>query len=243
LSGSSSEIILAQVQGVTMRDAGRKKEIEAEFGFDETEGTLVLTNKRLIFACTNEKEEDLPGENLQIPGSKISLIYSEVEDVDTIPQDPPNVFVSIASISMAEGHRGGISRPSLEIAWSDAGGKHGAVFTQELKNRGSKNLNDWASTIENIRVGKQRFVAIPQSPSIDTLDGKIVRVLSDMQERGVFAIEEAVESKFKIELDPDQVQEACDRLTSQGLLRRYPDSTGDIFYRRASALGEDDLSS
>lgn len=241
MSEQSSEIILAQEQGVTMRDAGRKKEIEAEFGFDETEGTLVLTNRRLVFVCTNEKEEDMPGENLLDPTSRISLVYSDVEDMNEIPQEPPNVFVPIASISLVEGHKEGIGRPSLEIAWSDAGGKHGVVFTQELKKHGGKNLNDWARTIENIREGKQKLVAIPPTPSSDTLEGKIVHVLSDMQEKGVFAIEEAMESEFKVELDPDQVQAACDKLASQGLLRRYPDASGDVFYRKASALGEDSL--
>jgi hypothetical protein len=237
-----SEVILAQNQGVTMRDAGRKKEIEAEFGFDETHGTLVLTNKRLIFACTNEKEEDIPGENYEVPWSKIGVVYSEVEDIEGISQEPPNVFVPITAISSVRGHAEGIGRASIEVSWADAAGKHGAVFTQDLK-RSGRNLNDWAPTIENIRAGRQRLVALPKPPSVDTLEGKVVRVLSDMQEKGLLVIEEAVETEFKVELDPDDVQAACENLASQGLLKRYPDSSGEVYYRKASPLGEDDLSS
>jgi hypothetical protein len=64
-----------------------------------------------------------------------------------------------------------------------------------------------------------------------------------MQEKGVMEIEEAVESEYEVELDPDEVQAACDRLSSQHLLIRSPDSSDYMFYRRASPLGEDDLSS
>ena len=48
---------------------------------------------------------------------------------------------------------------------------------------------------------------------------------------------------FKVDLDPDEVQAVCDKLATQGVIKRYPDSSGDVFYRRASPLGEDDLSS
>jgi hypothetical protein len=57
---AETEMILAEEQGAVMRPAGVKEEIEAEFGAHEREGTLVLTNRRLIFVCTNEEEEDLP---------------------------------------------------------------------------------------------------------------------------------------------------------------------------------------
>lgn len=243
MSGQSPEVVLAQEQGTTMRKAGAAKEVEAEFGLDETEGTLILTNKRLVFACTDEKEEDLPGENALNPTGKIRLVYSEVEDIDHVPTEPPNIFIQIPSISSIKGHAETIGRPSLEVGWSDAKGRHVLVFTEEMAKRRGKNLNDWAAIIENLKDGKQKLITIRPPPSVDTLEGKIARVLSDMQEKGVLEIEDLVETEFKTELGPDEVQAACDKLASQGFLKRYPDSTGDTFYRRASPLGEDDLSS
>ena len=174
---------------------------------------------------------------------KIRFVYSEVEDLDQIPEEAPNVFIPIASITSVKGHGGTLERPSLEIQWDEARGSQAIVVTQEIMGGKGKNLKDWAPIIENLRTGKQTLVNIPKAPSVDSLQGKIVRVLSDMQEKGVLEVEEAVAPEFKVDLDPDEVQAACDSLASQGLLKRYPDDSGDIFYRRASPLGEDDLSS
>jgi hypothetical protein len=242
-----------------MRPAGLKKEIEAEFGVDEKEGTLVLTNKRLVFVCTNQLEEDLsaaggleaaveePIEDLdrsgKVRGAKIALLYSEVEDLGAVPNAAPNLFIPIESISSAQGHKGGLGRPSLEVDWTDEGGKHGRVFTEMLTGRRRRNLDDWAVAIQNLKAGKQKLVSLPPAPSSDTLEGRIMRVLSDMQEKGVLTIEEQVETEFRVDTDPDAVQAACDKLASQGLLKRYPDPSGDVYYRRISPLGEEDLSS
>ncbi|HEV2137923.1 MAG TPA: hypothetical protein VGR53_03710 [Nitrososphaerales archaeon] len=241
MSSQNDEVILAQEQGVTMRSAGGAKELEAEFGVGTIEGTLVLTNKRLIFVCTNEEEEDLPGAALN-PLSKFRLVYSEVEDLASIPTSSPNVFVPITSVSLVAGHRGGVERPSLRLTWKDNDGDHTMVFTEGLIGRRKRNLNDWVPIITNLKAGTQKLVPLPSPPSTDSLEGQIIRVLSDMQEKGVFEIEEAVETRFKVDLDPDQVQAACDKLASQGLLVRFPDSSGDVFYRRASPLGEDNPS-
>jgi hypothetical protein len=236
------EIILAQEQGATIRAGGKGKEVEAEFGVGTKEGTLVLTNKRLIFVCTNEREEDLPGETMMNPMGKIRLVYSDVEDLGEVPTGSPNIFVPLASISSIKGHEAKLGRPSLEVTWSDESGEHRSVFAETLTGRRRRNLNDWATIIENLKAGKQKLISLPTSPSTDSLEGQIVHVLSDMQEKGVFEIEEAVETEFRVDLDPDEVQAACDKLASLGLLIRYPDSGGDVFYRRVSPLGEDNPS-
>jgi len=232
------EVILAQEQGATVRLGGTSKELEAEFGVGVREGTLVLTNKQLIFVCTNEEGENLPvgffGEHL--------LLYSEVEDLDKIPKQFPNIFVRLEDAS-ARGHKGGLGRPSLEVSWRDQEGNHTLVFTETLTGRRKKNLNDWAFIIDKIKNGTQKLVALSSPPPTESLEGKVMHVLADMQEKGVFEIEGAVEGEYGVELDPDEVQAACDRLSSQRLLIRSPDSSGDVFYRRASPLGEDDLSS
>ena len=221
-----------------MRLGGVSKEVEAEFGVGVTEGTLVLTSKRLIFVCTNEKGEDLPigyyGDHL--------LLYSEVEDLGSIPNQSPNIFIPLSAAS-ARGHKGEIGRPSLEVSWKDESGSHSAVFTETLTGRRKRNLNDWAPVISGIKDGSRKLVDLSSSPSTDTLEGKVMHVLSDMQEKGLLEIEEDVEGEYTVELDPDEVQGACDRLTSQHVLIRSPDSSGDVYYRRVSPLGEDDLSS
>ena len=214
-----------------------KKELEAEFGFGEVEGTLVLTDHRVIFACTDEKLVELPLGFLQS-----DFIFSEIESIDQIPQMPPNVFISISSIESVKPHGGRIERPGIELEWDDGKGKRSVLVVQGEERKG-KGLRDWAPVIENLKAGRQKLVAIPQPPSVDTLEGKIVRVLSDMQEKGVLEVEEEVEEQFKVDLDPDDVQAACDALAAKGMVKRYPDSSGDVYYRRASPLGEDDLSS
>jgi len=196
----------------------------------------------LIFVCTDEKEEDLSGEVALNPTAKFRLIYSEVEDLAGIPAMSPNVFIPISSITSVSGHRGGIERPSLKMVWNDNKGDRTVVFTEGLVGPRKRNLNDWAPIVEKLKGGTQELISLPRPPSIDSLEGKIVHVLSDMQEKGVFEIEEAVETDYKVDLDPDGVQAACDKLATQHLLIRYPDSSGDVFYRRVSPLGEANLS-
>ena len=220
-----------------MSMTGKRKELEADFGFGEVEGTLVLTDRRLIFVCTDEKMVELPVGFLES-----DLVFSEVEDIDQIPQKPPNVFVPISTIESVKPHGGRLERPGIELEWDDGKAKRSALIVQGEERKG-KGLRDWAPVIENLKAGRQKLVIIPQPPSMDTLEGKIARELSDMQEKGVLEIEGEVEDQFKVELDPDDVQTACDALASEGIIRRYPDSSGDVFYRRASPLGEDDLSS
>ena len=238
LSDEQEEVILAEEQGANMRSAGTSKELEAEFGVGLKEGTLILTNKRLIFVCTNEKGEDLPvgyfGDHM--------LLYSEVEDLDSIPEQAPNVFVPLEAAS-AVGRKGGLGRPSLRVAWKDKGGSHDLTFTETLTGRRKRNLNDWATVMENIKNGTQKLSGLPKVPSTESLKGKVMHVLADMQEKGLMEIEEAVEGEYGIDLDPDEVQAACDDLSSQHLLERSQAREGDAYYRRASPLGEDDYSS
>jgi hypothetical protein len=227
-------MILAQEQGANMRSAGVSKGLEAEFSVGLREGTLVLTNKRLIFVCTDEKGEDLP---VGYFGDQM-LLYSEVEDLGEIPSRPPNVFIPLAAASV-KGRKAGLGRPSLEVSWRDKDGDHNLIFTETLTGRRKRNLNDWAPIIEKLKNGTQKLVTLPEVPSTDSLEGKVVRVLADMQEKGVFEIEEDVASEYDVSLDPDDVQAVCDRLASQGLLARIPDPSGDTFYRRLSPLGDD----
>ncbi|MDG6899493.1 MAG: hypothetical protein JRN59_04995 [Nitrososphaerota archaeon] len=238
MSSAQPEVILAQEQGAEMRAGGASKGLEAEFGAGVKEGTLVLTNRRLIFVCTNDKGEELPVGYF----SDHLLLYSEVEDLDNVPARAPNVFIPLASVSV-KGHKGEFGRPSLQASWKDEAGTHDLVFVETLTGRRKRNLNDWASVIEGVRDGTRKLLSLQMPSSSTSLEGKMMHVLADMQEKGVLEIEESVEGEYKVDLDPDEVQAACDRLSSQKLLVRFPDPSGDIFYRRASALGDDGFSS
>jgi hypothetical protein len=234
-----AETILAQEQAVIRRGLGSAKAVEGTLGIGEREGTLVLTNRRLIFACGAEKEEDIPV-GTGYPRA-IRLIFSEVEDLSSIPPDPENLFIPIPSIVSVEGHKGERLMNRLVVKWRD-GEEKSSEFIQEITGKRSKNLSDWAPVIEKLKRGQQKMVPFPKVPGVETLEGKIMRVLGDMQEKGLITIEDQVEGELKVDLDPDQVEASCSNLVSQGLLVGRKDSTGDMFYRKRSPLGDDDLS-
>ncbi|MGH2637941.1 MAG: hypothetical protein ACRDF4_01430, partial [Rhabdochlamydiaceae bacterium] len=105
-------------------------------------------------------------------------------------------------------------------------------------------LKDWARVIDSLKAGtiKIEYPKVP-APSSDTLEGKILYVLGDMQDKGMLEIEEQAEEYFKLELEPDDVETACKKLVSVGLVDAVDSESGDSFYRKRSPLGRDDLSS
>jgi len=235
---ATAEIMLAQEQGVIMRQVGKEKKLEGALG-GELEGTLVLTNRRLIFVCTDERKDDLKSRG-SIAGT-MRLVYSDVEDLTSIPSTNGNIFIPLSSITLVKGHPGRVERPSLEVKWQEAK-EEGRVFVERLSGRSRRrNLNDWATVIERLKTGNQKITQLPQTPSVDTLDGKIVHVMADMQRKGVFEIEQEVETQFKAKLDPDDVQSACQRLADGGLLEKFQDKSGDMYYQKRSPLGDDAL--
>jgi len=230
---------LAQEQGVVMRESGRAKELEGRLG-GELEGTLLLTNRRLIFVCTHEKKDELK----TAPFAKMPLVYSDVESLASIPASGDNLFIEISSISTVKGHTGHVTKPSLEVKWQEGAKEKGRVFIELLSGRSRRrNLNDWARVIERLKTGAQKLVQLPKPPATDTLDGKVFRALADMQRKGIFEVKEEVEKQFDSKLDPDEVQAACDRLSNSGLLKKIPDPSGDNYYQKCSPLGEDELNS
>ncbi|MDA4111516.1 MAG: hypothetical protein OK439_03195 [Thaumarchaeota archaeon] len=228
------EMILAQEQSVVRKsDAGEK-----------IQGTLVLTDKRLLFISA-DKEEEL---DMQF-GDGLSrrsgiLRFADVEDLNHIPNSPKNLSIPMNSIVFVSGSEGIIHPPSLKVNWNENGKGRHVEFSEEIIGGRKKDLRDWAKVIDSLRSGKMQ-IHRPQNPipSKDTLEGKILQILGDMQDKGVFTIEEEVETTFGIDLDPDQVESACQKLVSDGLVDVIPDPSGDKFFRKRSPLGEDDLSS
>jgi len=234
---SKAEVMLAQEQGVRMRKSGEKEEIEGGLG-GELEGTLVLTNHRIIFVCTNMQEDKVKGDNLRV----MRLVYSDVGDLSSIPAGGGNVFIPLSSIRSVKGHAGHVERPSLKVDWQEGGVNRGRVFVERLTGRSRRrNLNDWATVIERLRAGNQELIQLSPVPSTETLEGKVMHVLADMQRKGAFEIEEEVETQFKVKLDPDDVQATCERLAKSGLLEKFPDPSGDAYYQKRSPLGDDAL--
>jgi hypothetical protein len=230
---NADEIILAQEQSVIRKsDSG-----------ENVQGTLVLTNKRLLFLPAN-KEEELDMNIAGLSRRSGMLRYADVEDLNQIPNSPENLFIALHSIVHVSGSEGIIHPPNLKVNWNENGKGRHVEFSEEIIGGRKKDLRDWAKVIDSLRTGKLQ-ISRPQNslPDKDTLEGKILYVLGDMQEKGTLEIEEEVEHTFGVDLDPDQVEAACDKLVSQDFLDYIPDQSGDKFYRKRSPLGEDDLSS
>ncbi len=240
LPSQPEEVILAQEQAVS-RGTGEKEQ-EGGFGAGLMEGTLILTNKRLVFVTLAEAEEDLSEPTASNPFGKLKLFYSDAEDLKSIPADPDNLVVPLTSVTSVKGHRGNGAKPMLEIKWLEGRRERSTEFSQRLTGKRSRNLDDWARSMERLRKGKLSLISLPKAPGLDTLEGQVLRVLSDSQEKGILTIGHLVEDAFKIELDPAEVKVASEKLTSAGLVKRRRDSNGENFYHKRSPLGDDDLS-
>ena len=236
--------MLAEEQAVISRGVGIIEEVEAAFDSGrETEGTLVLTNKRLIYVHGGSKEDDIPvGQTMPFVETKKRLIYSDVRDLESIPPDPANLSIPLDSVVFVVGHQREAMAPKLEVRWSDGGENKVAEFVQQITGSSRrKNLNDWATVIKNLKSGQQKVATMPSLPDKDSLEGRIFVVLGDMQEKGLFTIEREVEQEFGVDLDPDDVEKASERLVSWGLVHRSGAADEDPFYQKSSPLGDDDL--
>jgi len=228
---SQKEIILAQEQSVTCKAGNLEREYQ---------GTLVLTNKRLLFTVANQ-EQDVA----VTPLSTARLSFADIKDLNNISKDPGNLAVLLNELEVEKGHEGLFRLTTLKIKWKEGGKARSAEFVEDIAGAGRKeNLKDWARVVELLKAGEihLQFPSAPV-PSIDTLEGKVLYVLNDMQEKGIFEIQEGVEDAFKGEdVDPDELDDACRKLASQGFLEVIKDPSGDNFYKKRSPLGEDDLS-
>jgi hypothetical protein len=240
LSSPADEQILAQEQAVVNRPVGIKGELEAavDVSGPETEGTLVLTNSRLLYVHGGEKEEDLPVGAL----TKKQTYFSDVDSLGDIPYDAANLTIYLSAITKVLGrHSPGMS-PKLEVSWNAGGIARTTEFVQELTGSSrKKNLNDWAPVIERLRTGKESVKEMPQAPDESTLEGKILLALGDMQEKGLLTIESELEVKYKVDLETDDVESACEKLVLQGLIKDTSGKDEPPFYQKVSALGEDSL--
>jgi hypothetical protein len=227
--------MLAEELAVIHRGTGLKKEVEGAFGFgDETEGTLILTNRRLIYAHkTREEEEDLPTTLF----SYKPIFIDDIEGLDSVDSDPEGLEIPLSQIVSVKGHGGRDAiAPKLEVHYRiPTGETNSTEFVEQITGVSRrKNLNDWAGMITKMKAGQVNLVELPAAPSEGTLDGRIYRILGDMQEKGTMTIEEEVEEKYNVDLDPADVAAACARLVRMGLIRKADVDYGDPFYARIS---------
>ncbi|MDG6933142.1 MAG: hypothetical protein JRN68_00415 [Nitrososphaerota archaeon] len=243
MSGSSikddAELLLAEEQGVLNRKVGAKYALEEVFHVGrDAQGTLLLTSRRIVFLIGN-RQEDLP----EFQGRRgKSIVYSDIEG--GIPKEGLDIDVPLGSLVKIEGVRGGIENPRLIVVWKGEDGKTNQTeFVQEITGSRKKNLNDWAEAILKLKSGEIKPVALPDEPPLSTLKGKIFSVLGDMQEKGLFTIEDEVETAFGLDLSPDDVESACNELVAEGLVEKVSLKDGGTYYKRKSPLGDYDLSS
>jgi hypothetical protein len=235
------EVMLAQEQAVIRRGPGVIKGVEAAFGAGgETEGTLVLTDRRMVYVHGSEREEDV---RIGAWSAK-RLFFSDVESLDSMPLDSASVEIPLSKITKVTGRREVAVAPKLVVNWTDDSGKAlSSEFVQQITGGSRrKNLDDWAKVIDKLRKGQVRITPMPPAPSDSGLDGRILAVLGDMQDKGPLEIEQEVEEKYKVDLDPDEVEAACDRLAKAGLVRKTSPKGEDPYYTKVSRLGDDDLS-
>jgi hypothetical protein len=234
------EVMLAQEEAVINRGLGIRKGVEGAFGMGgESEGTLVLTDKRLVYVHGNEKEVDL---RVGVFSQK-RLFISDVEDLSSMSLDSMSFEIPISTVTLVAGHGGEAIAPKLEVKWTDQSGAARATeFVQQITGGSRrKNLNDWAEVVEKLRRKQLKIMPLPPAPSGDSLEGRILGALGDMQEKGLFTIESELEERFGIDLDPEEVEEACGKLVAAGLVRSLAPPEEDPYYRKVSPLGDDDL--
>lgn len=236
---TNDEIILAQEQSVTFSGDFAEGETRGKI-----QGTLILTNRRLLFVGANQQE------NLLItpfPRNTGALRFANVDDLKSISSDKLGVSVPLDELELEKGREHILLKPSLKIRWRDrqSGATMSAEFVEDIAGGSrKKDLKDWARVIDSLKSGKLKInKPVSPIPARDTLEGRVLYVMGDMQDKGVMQIEEEVEKKYGVDLDPDEVQAACSSLVSGGLLDIVEQIDGESFYRRRSPLGEDDLSS
>lgn len=236
---SSTEVMLAQEQAVIRRAPGVRKGVEAAFGLGgETEGTLVLTDRRLVYVA-GKKEE---GIRVGAMSAK-RLYFEDVESLNSMKLDSASLNIPLGKITRAKGHRAEAVAPKLEVAWGDAGGAKTVEFVQQITGRSRrKNLDDWAKVIQGLASNNLKVKPLPPAPSEDELEGKVLAVLGDMQQKGILTVESEVEDEYKLDLDPDEVEDACAKLVASGLVKKFSPRDEDPSYVKVSPLGDDDLS-
>jgi hypothetical protein len=237
---SPDEQILAQEEAVINRPSGVRGEVQTAFDIagEETEGTLILTNSRLLYVHGGEVEEDIPVG----VASMRKTFFADVEDLKDIAPDLNNLSIELSSVTKVVGHHAPAMSPKLEVTWTRGGTTRTNEFVQQATGGSrKKNLNDWAPVIERLKAGTEAVAVRGESPDAGTLDDKVLQALGDMQEKGLLTLESELETRYKVDLEPEDVDAACQRLVAKGLVKSTGAKDEPPFYQKVSPLGSDNL--
>jgi hypothetical protein len=185
------------------------------------EGTLLLTNRRLVFATGNSVQES---------------------DVKKILQDR-NVFaIPLDQIANVSGNRG-LLRPSLNVMWHDPPGDPSLTKTEFLQKYRPANIddlrnaiNEWGPLIERAATSDIGEEVQSEKPKIevpkiddDQLKSRVLEELGDKQWKGFFQIERDLDEKYGTSTDPDALESCLTKLVKEKLLEQ--DKHGEFFRR------------
>lgn len=139
------EIILAEERNVILRSK-------------HSDGTLVLTNKRILFVPATVSDMPTSDQMMKNWGGRSQLIsqyFTDVKDLKDLPMwEGQGDFLSIqmSSITNIAAHKG-LLRPTLKVAWrEDHLSAREVEFLQKFIGKSKRvNLTDWAVAIERIR--------------------------------------------------------------------------------------------
>lgn len=180
------------------------------------EGTLFLTDRRLVFVAGQELDE----------GEDIQKMLDEA-DALSIPLD---------QVVTASGNRG-ILRQSLNIVWHNPPDSPSTTKTEFLQKNRPRNvaeaknaISEWVPQIEETAVSEvktEQEEMVRSSPSWDQLDSKVLQALGDMKWKGFFQLERELEETYGASLDPDDLETSCKRLVKGKLIEQ--DKYGAFF--------------
>ncbi len=205
LSGTKKENVVRTQENVICRNS-----------LTILEGTLFLTNRRLVFVAGQEKPED--------------------EDIQKMLDRPDALSIPLDQVVTAAGNRG-ILRQSLNVVWHNPADSPSTTKTEFLQKNRPRNLaeaqnaiNEWVLQIEDAAVSEvktEQEEMVQSSPSWDQLDSKVLESLGDMKWKGFFQLERDLEETYGASLDPDDLEASCIRLAKEKLIQQ--DKYGAFF--------------
>jgi len=191
-------------------------------------GTLCLTNKRLVF--------------IPLEGKVASRnAASEEKSIKESLNKPENISIPFETVESAIGKRG-IVRPSLLVVWQDrqsAKSTEQTEFIQRIRTARfgeiGADINDWGNLIEK---GKNSDIGAEDQTTeqveglqydSENLESRVLEALSDMQWKGVLQIESEIADRYNANLDPDHVEAACKNLVKD---KRLEQDKSGMFFKR-----------
>jgi len=256
---SAAEVILAEEQGAS-RNLG---------SLHKKSGTLILTNKRLVFMRGNKeiRIEVVPEiwrdivPNIFPSGLPAILGFAEVYDTAEIPSQMtfPDVSIDLASIISATPERPvdvtSFRRSSrLVVSWNSSIETKIVEFEEHMSGRPRKiNLNDWGDVIMKIKSGYfdnliRELINSRNSSQLEvnSIEANVYFLLGDLQSKSTVLLSKEMEERFATRIDFERIQQACDRLERLKLIAGTYDTfwnDGDLdrppFYRKYPPLGSE----